>query len=450
MASSPRLITIAQRPFGTLLVCVLVLVAGSGISRTCHGSEVDSASRAAVVDAVSGKLRELYVYPDIAEQMVHLIQTRLDDGEYDGLETLEIFVTELNRDMLSVYPDGHLQVSVLREAVLERSSDEDWWKAHKDKSRFDNFGFRRCERMPGNVGYLELTAFDFPELAGKTLVAAMQYLAHTDAIIIDLRKNPGGRGEMVQILLSYFFEDHRVHYLTEYDGVRSITRQWWTLPFVSGTRMPDTPLYVLTSANTGSAAEEFAFALKNLGRAMTVGEITAGAAHKTHRHIFSDLKVEIHMPDGRSFDPISGNDWEGTGVAPDIPADADRALEVAHAKAIESLLENETRELARFRLEWVSRDLKATRSPIVLERQSLQRYVGAYGPLTIWLEQDTLYYQRDKRPRFMLVPLGDDWFKLQGLDYFRVRFVVDENDTVTMLASVYDDGTESRHERRSE
>ena len=258
---------------------------------------------------------------------------------------------------------------------------------------------------------------------------------------------PGGRTELAHVLLSYFFEDHRVHFLTEQDGIRNITRQFWTLPYVPGARKPETPLYILTNANTGSAAEEFAFVLKNLGRATIVGETTAGAAHKTHLHTYPDLNIEIHMPDGRSFDPVSGKDWEGVGVVPDISVEPDRALGVAHALAIETLLENETDETRRFRFSWVSRDLEAGQSPIMLDKTAMQRYVGTYGARKISLDGDALYYQRENRPRFKLVPLGDEWFKLQDLDYFRIRFEADEDGAIKTLVGVYDDGSESPSER---
>jgi hypothetical protein len=399
------------------------------------------------VDTVSLKLRELYLYPDIADKMANLINARLKKGEYDAITTLEDLVAELNRDLLSVFPDGHLQVSVMPESGPVEADTQDWWQERTENSRYNNFGFHRLELLPGNIGYLELTGFDYPKLAGETLIASMQYLAHTDAIIIDLRQNPGGRSELGQILISFFFEDHRVHYLTEQDGVREIKKQLWTLPHVPGKRKPDTPLFILTSANTGSAAEEFAFALKNLGRATIVGETTAGAAHTTHTHSYPDLNIEIDMPDGRTFDPISGKDWEGTGVTPDIAVDADQALEIAHAAAIETLLDRSKNAKRRFRLEWAHRGLKVKQSPIVLDEKTMQRYVGTYGPRKILLDQDTLYYQRDNRPTIQLIPLGDDWFKLQNVNYFRIRFVADKTGFITTLVGVYDDGSEDPNSR---
>lgn len=408
---------------------------------------MDADSRKAVVESLSAKLVELYVYPDIGAQMAERILAHQRAGEYDALNNLEQLVTELNRDMLAVSADGHLQVSVLRDRGPVPSKNEDQWTTHAANARLDNFGFSRVELFPGNVGLLELTRFEYPELAAETLTAAMRFLAHGDALIIDLRQNSGGRTELAQILLSYFFADHRVHYLTERDGVRDITKQWWTLPFVAGERKPNLPLYLLISANTGSAAEEFTFALKNQGRATILGQTSAGAAHTTHLHEIPELGIEIHMPDGRSYDPITGEDWEGVGIVPHHPLDPDEALMAAHILAIDNLLTGEISETQRFHLDWARRDLIATQDPVVLDAGKLDGYVGSYGPRTISRDGDVLYYRREGRPNHELVPLGEHWFKLKRLDNFRIRFDVDEAGAVTALVGVNDDGSESASAR---
>jgi hypothetical protein len=409
--------------------------------------KVDELRRVAIIDTVAARLRELYLYPDIAQRMEERIRSRSGAGSYDHIESLEVFVARLTEDLLSVFPDGHLEIGVLREDPRGEGAAEDWWEEQVESSRFNNFGLWKVERLPGNIGYLDLRKFDYPSIAGEPVTAAMKFLAHADALIIDLRRNPGGRGELSQLLLSYFFEDHRVHFLTEQDGVRKLTKQWWTVPYVPGRRKPDVPLYVLTSPSTGSAAEEFAFVLQNLGRATIVGGTTAGAAHKTHVHTYPDLCIEIHMPDGRSYDPRTRHDWEGDGVAPDVVVSPQDALEIAHADALERLLASETDPGRRFRLEWVERELNAKRNPIHLSDDEMRRYVGVYGPRRISVDAGLLYYEREQRPRHRLVPLGEDWFLLDGLDYFRIRFGRDESGSVTQLIGIYDDGSESRSPR---
>jgi hypothetical protein len=59
---------------------------------------------------------------------------------------------------------------------------------HAIGARF-NYGFERVERLAGNIGYLDLRAFDPVAVVGDTAAAAMTFLSNTEAVIIDLRKN---------------------------------------------------------------------------------------------------------------------------------------------------------------------------------------------------------------------------------------------------------------------
>src|SRR5207253_1364752 len=69
-----------------------------------------------------------------------------------------------------------------------------------------NYGFVRVERLPGNIGYVDLRIFiDTNAGSGDTATAVMNFLAHTDALIVDLRQNGGGFPTMIQLLCSYLF-----------------------------------------------------------------------------------------------------------------------------------------------------------------------------------------------------------------------------------------------------
>ena len=116
-----------------------------------------------------------------------------------------------------------------------------------------NYGFREIKILAGNIGYLDLRGFMAAELAGETAVAAMGFLAHADAVIVDLRHNGGGSPSMIQLLSSYFF-GRRTHLNSFFWRGKEQIDQTWTLPHVPGTVRPDVPLYVLTSARTFSAA----------------------------------------------------------------------------------------------------------------------------------------------------------------------------------------------------
>lgn len=67
-----------------------------------------------------------------------------------------------------------------------------------------------------------------------------------------------------------------------------------------------------------------------------VGERTGGGAHPrdgwtVHPHL------EATVPVGRSVNPVSGTNWEGTGVEPDIACAAADALDRAQALALARL-----------------------------------------------------------------------------------------------------------------
>jgi retinol-binding protein 3 len=197
-----------------------------------------------------------------------------------------------------------------------------------------NYGFERVERLAGNIGYLDLRQFGPPPLIGDAAAAAMTFLANASAVIIDLRQNGGGSPDAVALLASYFFDGPPVRLNDIYDRPTNETRQFRTLPYVPGKRLADKDLYILTSARTFSAAEDFTYALKNLKRATIVGEVTGGGAHPVAPHRLGDHFM-IGVPSGRSISSITNTDWEGIGVEPDIKVPAAKALATAHLKALE-------------------------------------------------------------------------------------------------------------------
>ena len=203
--------------------------------------------------------------------------------------------------------------------------------------RMDNFGIRRVERLDGNVGYLDVRRIPIPANAGPAITAAMELVAGTYALIIDLRHNGGGAPEGVVYWCSYLFEEHPTHLNDIFHADTGETRQFWALPYVPGTRYVDRPVYVLTSSHTFSGGEDFAYTLQALGRAEVVGETTGGGAHPTRGFPISQA-VHIGIPFARSINPVTGTNWQGTGVVPDVAVPAEQAYDVAYARALRHVL----------------------------------------------------------------------------------------------------------------
>jgi C-terminal processing protease CtpA/Prc len=115
------------------------------------------------------------------------------------------------------------------------------------------------------------------------------------------------------------------------------TTEYWTSREVSGKRYLERPVYVLTSRHSFSAAEEFAYDLQVLKRATIVGEATGGGANPGTMYRFMN-DYQFFVPQARAINATTKTNWDGAGVKPDIPAPADRALQVAHLNTLKSLL----------------------------------------------------------------------------------------------------------------
>ena len=213
-------------------------------------------------------------------------------------------------------------------------------------SRKLNGGYRRVERLPGNVGYLQVDGFMHPDVAAEPAAAAMNFLANTDALIIDLRRNGGGGPQSVVLLCSYLFDEKPVHLNDLYWRKGDRTEEFWTLKELTGKRYLGRDVYLLTSRRTFSAAEEFAYDLQCLKRVTIVGEMTGGGAHPGGGIPVGEHFV-VFIPSGRAINPITKTNWEGTGVKPDVEVAADKALETAHELAVKKLLEKAPNDEAR-------------------------------------------------------------------------------------------------------
>jgi len=295
--------------------------------------DLDPETRDLVIEKLAELIEETYIFPEIAKDIANHLRERHIGGAYDTVENVGTLASMLTMDLQKVNGDRHLNARPIDPKRLELPDDDpkEQQRRYLERMRQVNFGFEKVERMDGNVGYLDLRSFSDTTYASETAVAAMAFLANVDALIIDLRFNGGGSPSMVQLLTSYFFEEPTHLNSFELRGQKLI-KQFWTLPHVPGKKLIDTPIFVLTSSRTFSAAEEFCYNLRNLERATLVGETTGGGAHPGGSHAVEGT-ISVFIPDGRAINPISGTNWEGTGVEPHIAVPAADALATAHAKA---------------------------------------------------------------------------------------------------------------------
>ncbi|MFD9267960.1 S41 family peptidase [Streptomyces goshikiensis] len=290
---------------------------------------------APVIDEMAQLLTEHYVFPEIAEQLAGLLKQRLTEGAYD-VDDAEELARLVTADLQSLNGDRHLRLKHHADPVSPKQGAATLDAMRRD---FDSSlgGAPRVQLLDGGVAVVELAPMLFPlEWAAEPLGAALTLASRAQALIVDLRANRGGDPDTVAFVCSYLL-DERTHLNTMCWRGGERSEQSWSLPHVPGARFGGSkPLYVLSSDSTFSAAEELAYDLQQLGRAVVVGEPSRGGAHPCrgwtlHPHL------EATVPFGRAINPVSSTNWEGTGVQPDVPCAAADSLDQAHALALARL-----------------------------------------------------------------------------------------------------------------
>jgi tetratricopeptide (TPR) repeat protein len=290
-------------------------------------------------------VREKFCRPQDGRLMSDRILANLEQGDYDGLTNPRDLAQALMRDLTAVSPDGHLVIEFNPDGVRRRRAEmakvaegSQRADAADARERDDNFGFKEVKQLPGGIGYLRLDSFANTYYASETAVAAMNLLANSRAIIIDLRRNPGGSPTMVQLLASYFYDDDDVELFTVHVPYLNRQTQYRVFPFLPGKRLVDVDLYILTSRQTGSAAESFAYTLQSLCRAKVIGEQTSGAAGTTGGpRIVNDYYL-MYLSVAETIYAATGTNYEQTGVTPDLVVPADQAMLAAYQQVIDETL----------------------------------------------------------------------------------------------------------------
>ncbi len=301
---------------------------------------VDKAIRAEVIDGVIANLDRAYVFPDKAAVMEKHLRAQLQHGDFDAVTSAAKFADVLTDALQSDSHDKHLEVRYFADPIPLKSDqgDSPVDKAAEltEESRF-NFGFSGVDRLQGDIGYIDLHQFGRPQGVATRIAAAMTLLGDTKALVIDLRHCGGGDPESVMLFASYLY-DKPTHLNDVYWRDENRTEQRWTTANVPGTRYGQArQVYLLTSSDTFSGCEDFAYALKNNRRAILVGETTGGGAHAGGPHRLA-AHFMMFVPSGRPINPVTHTDWEGVGVNPDVKSSVKNALDVAQLAILKQLV----------------------------------------------------------------------------------------------------------------
>jgi hypothetical protein len=285
-----------------------------------QASTLTNVQRAEVIRAVSEVVGSSYLYEDEGRRLAAVVAERWQGGAFDKATDSPALADAIERLLQEETRDRHL--------LLWHGSPAELLKR---APMMVGPSIGKTEMLAGDIAYVEIRNFmsageGNPEYA-QQIDAAMASVRNAAALVLDLRQTPGGGLASVTYLASYFFAGP-THLLDRIPRAPGAVAAVWTQNQVGGERLPDAPVFILTSRNTFSAGEAFAFALKQAGRATLVGETTGGGGHsgtfRTLPHGFGMLVATT-----RSVDPRTGKGWEGEGVRPHREVPVDRALETA-------------------------------------------------------------------------------------------------------------------------
>ncbi|MBN1271536.1 MAG: S41 family peptidase [Candidatus Aminicenantes bacterium] len=286
---------------------------------------VDEILRKETVEKAAKALEEEYLFPEMGKKVADMLLENLSSGLYDDQTRAGRLADKLTDDMVHISKDIHLWIEARNPLVDQSIYPENY---SIEELRRDNYGFRKTEVMPDNIGYIKFDMIHDDEEALEIAASALASVADCEALIFDIRDNIGGEWGVANLIISYLLnEQTTINYLFDRTGKIIETKK--TLEDIPGMRFdPDLPVYILTSRITASAAEAFAYALKHFNRATVVGETTIGAAHPSKEIVLNKI-FRMSVPFRRSENAVTKTDWENVGVIPHIKVKASEALKAA-------------------------------------------------------------------------------------------------------------------------
>ena len=410
----------------TSIAMSLLFIANAASAQQAGKDEpISDEQKTIIIQKAIPLLRANYIFPE----RIDAIEARLVGNNrrhaYAGAHTLFAFLELFNKDLEQSGNDKHLDIFYGPQIVAKLKRDvlnNEKLAAPPEYLQmlaYENYRLRKVERMDGNIGYIKLNGFIELEHSREALSGAMRFIAHSSAIILDLRENGGGSAATANFLMSYFLPDSTL--LGEFISRKEEATRLYTLR-EPGVPKLDVPLYILVSGRTSSAAEGVAYGLQQLKRATVIGEQTHGEANPGFRFPVNE-KLYMMIPTAVNKNAVTGTNWDGVGVTPDMASEPDAALAAAVVKACKRLRQDGENDIYT----WLLPEYEAQLHPQEPDEHLIQSIVGRYdGDRQIVREYGGCYYVNGKQKRRMSY-MGNETFSLEGKREVRIAFTMNDN-----------------------
>lgn len=349
---------------------------------SANAQTVNDAERHEIVTKLGDKLVEVYPFPEISAKYKDALLKNEVAGRYNNL-TEEELASKLTQDLSKAHKDVHLRImrneNTYRDLTEPRENRGGRRREDNSEQRA-NYGFKKVE-IDGatSTAYIDIPGpFYGSQEAFEMAAASMNMAAYSKYVVLDVRHNPGGTGQMGRFLASYFYYPGREQfYLNGFYKDRKQDEQEWTYAYTPGKHMPDAKVYILTGRGTGSASEGFAYAMQKLKRATIVGDTSAGAgiagtfvALKNNLVVFTPFKMVVG--------PNSNVGWEGTGVIPDVETGKEDALAATRKLILEDIIKTSTDTVQKAAAQWVIDDSSIAANTAVNMKSKYGVLIGKY------------------------------------------------------------------------
>ena len=173
----------------------------------------------------------------------------------------------------------------------------------------------------GKTGFVRI--YNFRRGSETQIEQAVRRLTEQGAerLVFDVRNNPGGSVDSVCKALDRLLPEGKIMTLRTKAGKETV--------YTSDQDEVGLPMAVLVNADSISAAEFFAAALQEYGKAVIVGEQTIGKGYSQQNYELSDGSA-LHLSDQEYFTP-NGKSLIGTGIQPDVPSSAPEGFDLYFA-----------------------------------------------------------------------------------------------------------------------
>lgn len=280
---------------------------------------IDAALQKKAVEASAKEIRERFVDPAKGEVAAKAIEAGQAAGKYDTTDADEL-AKRLTTDLKAATGDTNTRVFVAR-----APKDGLLPAPRAPLYQYSEGGVVRADMLTDNIGYLRLegASIGFQQALDKV----MPKLKDTRALIIDLRSAGGGRRDDFAYLLSHFADPEKPTPIAYFHRRQPGSVQAEKVEQTSEktpVSLHGKPVLLLTSSRTACGAEEFAYDMQVLKFARIVGQKTMGCdGGETSIPLPGAETFRISTSTYRIENAVTGRNWVGSGVTPDLQTHVD-------------------------------------------------------------------------------------------------------------------------------